>query len=116
LIEVRKLGKRWVIPLSLIALLLPLMLSPNLSAALYVHPSDLNVGPYVDKIVYKVIEHPDQRILALQTGEIEMDTSFIHPLYLQTLEEDPDIDIYSALMNGYGQITINCRDYPLNIS
>ncbi|TFG99949.1 MAG: hypothetical protein E4H14_20055, partial [Candidatus Thorarchaeota archaeon] len=29
---------------------------------------------------------------------------------------DPDIDIYSALRNGYGHITINCRDYPLNIS
>lgn len=92
------------------------MLSPNPSAALSVHPSDLNVGPYVDKIVYKVIENRDQRILALQAGVIEMDLSFFDPSYYETLDADPDIDVYSALRNGYGQITINCRDYPLNIS
>ncbi|MHA2045366.1 MAG: ABC transporter substrate-binding protein, partial [Candidatus Thorarchaeota archaeon] len=32
------------------------------------------------------------------------------------LDADPDISIFSALRNGYGHITINCRDYPLNIS
>ncbi len=115
-IEVGKLGKKWVIPISLIALLLLLMLSPNPSAAFSVLPNDLNVGPYVDKIVYKVIGNQDQRILALQSGEIEMDTSFFDPVHLQTLDADPDIDIYEAVRNGYGHITIDCSDYPLNIS
>ncbi len=78
--------------------------------------SNLNIGPYVDKIVYNVIANQEQRILALQAGDIEMDTSFFDPIYLDQLEADPDIDIYSALRNGYGHITINCRDYPLNIS
>ncbi len=115
-IEVGKLGKKWVIPISLIALLLFLMLSPNPSAAFSVLPNDLNVGPYVDKIVYKVIANQDQRILALQSGEIEMDTSFFDPVHLQTLDADPDIDIYEAVRNGYGHITIDCSYYPLNIS
>jgi ABC-type transport system substrate-binding protein len=89
--------------------------SPGLSVAVDV-PSDLNVGPYVDTIVYKVIANQDQRILALQAGEIEMDNSFFDPVHLDTLAADPDIDIFSALRNGYGHITINCRDAPLNES
>ncbi|TFG31789.1 hypothetical protein EU528_05170 [Candidatus Thorarchaeota archaeon] len=89
--------------------------SPALSVAIDV-PSDLNVGPYVDAIVYKVINNQDQRILALQAGEIEMDNSFFDPVYLPQLAADPDIDIFSALRNGYGHITINCRDAPLNES
>ncbi len=79
-------------------------------------PGDPNTGPYVDKIVYKVIASKDQRILALQAGVIEMDTSFFDPQYLSLLDADPDIDIFSALRNGYGHLTINTRDYPLNIS
>ncbi|TFH00523.1 MAG: hypothetical protein E4H14_19560, partial [Candidatus Thorarchaeota archaeon] len=79
-------------------------------------PSNLNTGPYVDNIVYKVIANQDQRILALQAGEIEFDTSFFDPVHLPTLAADPDIDIYTALRNGYGHITINCRDAPLNES
>ncbi|TFH02438.1 MAG: hypothetical protein E4H14_17645, partial [Candidatus Thorarchaeota archaeon] len=77
---------------------------------------NLNTGPYVDKIVYKVIANQDQRILALQAGEIEMDCSIFDPVHLPALAADPDIDIFSALRNGYGHITINCRDAPLNES
>lgn len=79
-------------------------------------PSDLNIGPYVDKIVYNVIANQDQRILALQAGEIEMDTSIFDPVYLPQLDADPDIDIFSPLRNGYVYITINCDKYPLSIS
>ncbi|MFW9807160.1 MAG: ABC transporter substrate-binding protein, partial [Candidatus Thorarchaeota archaeon] len=78
--------------------------------------NNLKTGPYVDHVVYKVITNQDQRILALQAGEIEMDTSFFNPVHLPTLDADPDIDTFRALRNGYGHLTINCRDYPLNIS
>ncbi|MGQ4911207.1 MAG: ABC transporter substrate-binding protein [Candidatus Thorarchaeota archaeon] len=104
-----------IIAFTLAAAFLFMAVSPALSQAVTV-PSDLNVGPFVDKIVYKVINNQDQRILALQAGEIEMDNSFFDPVHLATLEADPDISIFSALRNGYGHITINCRDYPLNIS
>jgi ABC-type transport system substrate-binding protein len=76
----------------------------------------MNTGPYVDNLVFKVISNQEQRILALQAGEIEFDTSFFDPVHLDTLAADPDIDIFSALRNGYGHITINCRDAPLNES
>ncbi len=112
----RKLGKRWVISLSLIVLLLPLLLSPEPTVAQIDIPDYLNVGPYVDKVVYKVIANQDQRILALQAGVIEMDLGFIDSVNLSTLDADPDIDIFEAVRNGYGYITINCDKYPLNIS
>ena len=73
-------------------------------------------GPYVNEVIYKVIANQDQRILALQAGEIEMDLGYLDPVYLPTLTADPDISIYQGIRNGYGHITINCEKYPLNIS
>ncbi len=80
-------------------------------------PNELNAGPYVDKIVYKVIESNEERVLALHAGEIEMDTSNLNPMYMGGLGwPPPEIDFVSVPRNGYGHISINCRDYPLNIS
>ena len=73
-------------------------------------------GPYVDEIIFKVISSQDQRVLALQAGEIELDTMYFDPSYLPTLATDPDISIHQVERNGYGQLTINCAKYPLNIS
>ena len=89
--------------------------SPAISVAVDV-PSDINVGPYIDTLVYKVIKDPSQTILALQAGTIEMDNSFFNPSYLAQLGADPDVEVFEALRNGYGHITINCDKYPLNIS
>jgi ABC-type transport system substrate-binding protein len=101
--------KKRLVAFALAAAFIFMAISPGLSVAADV-PSDLNVGPYVDKFVFKVIANQDQRILALQAGEIEMDNSFFDPVYLAQLVADPDVDIFQALRNGYGHITINCRD------
>jgi ABC-type transport system substrate-binding protein len=93
-----------------------LLASSYLTNALPPISTNLNSGPLVNSIIYKVIPNQDQRVLALQAGEIEMDTSFFDPVHYNTLDADPTIAIYSAPRNGYGHITINCRDYPLNIS
>ncbi len=78
--------------------------------------TNLNTGPFLEEVQYKVIPNQDMRVLALQNGEIEMDTSFFDISHLTTLSKDPDISIYSTIRNGYGHININCRIYPLNIS
>ena len=80
----------------------------------YFEEDSLVTGPYIDELIFKVITNQDQRVLALFAGEIEMDTSFFDPIHIPTFESD--IDIFGTLRNGYGHITINCRDYPLNIS
>jgi ABC-type transport system substrate-binding protein len=102
-----------LVTITFISAFLFMVVSPAISTAVAI-PSDLNVGPYVDKIVYKVINNQDQRVLAMQAGEIEMDNSFFDPVHYNTLDADPNIEIFSALRNGYGHITINCRDAPLN--
>ncbi|MCK5265538.1 MAG: hypothetical protein KAR03_08015, partial [Candidatus Thorarchaeota archaeon] len=82
----------------------------------YSESDSLLTGPYVDEVIFRVIVDPSQTILALQAGTIEMDNSFFNPSYFEQLDADPDIDIFRVVRNGYTQITINCRDYPLNIS
>jgi ABC-type transport system substrate-binding protein len=93
-----------------------LSLLPQLGSASFDVPNDLNVGPYVHKIVYRIIENSDLRVLALQAGAVDMDLNFFDPVHRSMLDADPKIDVYEAPRNGYGHLTINCYKYPLNIS
>ncbi|MFW9796601.1 MAG: ABC transporter substrate-binding protein [Candidatus Thorarchaeota archaeon] len=79
-------------------------------------PHSLRVGPYIDSLVYKVISNQDQRMLALESGDIDLDSSFFDPVHQSIFDSNPDLDYFSTVRNGYGHYTINCRDYPLNIS
>lgn len=108
---------QWVIPLSIIVLVSSSTLYPNLSVALSVQTSNLNTGPYVDNIIYKIIPSQDQIVSELLTGSIDMNLGYVNPVYYySSLANDPDIGIHSYLRNGYGLISINCAKYPLNIS
>ena len=51
----------------------------------FMESESLVSGPYVDEVIYKIIANRDQRFLALQAGEIEMDHSFFDPVYFETL-------------------------------
>ncbi|MHA2066084.1 MAG: ABC transporter substrate-binding protein, partial [Candidatus Thorarchaeota archaeon] len=101
---------------TLVFILLVMISSPAISVVAVDVSSDIRVGPYVDKVVFKVITEREQSFLALQAGEIEMEMDYFDPVHLPTLEADPDISVFKPLRNGYGHITINCRVYPLNIT
>lgn len=58
----------------------------------------------------------DERFLALQSGQIEMDIGAFDPVHYTALDDDEDISILKQAINSYGHITINCDKYPLNIS
>ncbi|MFX0108149.1 MAG: ABC transporter substrate-binding protein [Candidatus Hodarchaeota archaeon] len=73
-------------------------------------------GPYVDRVVYLNIYGNDQQVLALLNDGIDLIGTQIDPAYLPQLEADLDINISLILRNGYGQLTINCAKYPLNIT
>ncbi|MFW9920170.1 MAG: ABC transporter substrate-binding protein [Candidatus Thorarchaeota archaeon] len=106
--------RRRILPLVIISILFLLStLQGNIVTAIDIS-AELNTGPYVDRVVYIVIPGQDERILAIQAGDIQIDYSFFDPVHYATLEADPEIDIYTATRNGYGCITINCRDAPLN--
>lgn len=88
-------------------------ISPALIVDATEFPGDINIGPYVDKVVFKTI---GDDILALQSGEIDLISGGIHEQDFRTLVNDPDISSSITLRNGYGHLTINCGKYPLNIS
>lgn len=74
-------------------------------------------GAFLDKVVYDVIGGDDNsRVLALQAGGIDVLYDTIDDIHEDTLDADPDIGLFHTYRSGYGQLTINCRDYPLNIS
>lgn len=79
-------------------------------------PSDIRIGPYVDKVVLKMVYDPFREFLSLLSGDIDIYGEFVLPRHLPAIEGDPDISVYRALRNGYGLIDINCGKYPLNIS
>ena len=102
--------------LLLVAVLVVMSFSGVQIATGQIESDSLVTGPYVDEVIFRVIANQDQRILALQAGEIEMDISFFDPVYVPTINADPAISVHQGIRNGYGHLTINCDKYPLNIS
>jgi ABC-type transport system substrate-binding protein len=90
-------------------------LSPALGSAVITAPPGLNVGPNVDKVVFKVITTEDNMILALTGGLIDIHDSFLEVNSLPLLVDEPNIALVDdVLRNGYGHIKINTRDAPGN--
>jgi ABC-type transport system substrate-binding protein len=73
-------------------------------------------GPFVDQIVFKVIEGQAEAILALQNDEIDMVGDMIDPQYVGVLAESTDIETVRVRRNGFGFVTINTAKYPLSIT
>ncbi|MBD3408088.1 MAG: hypothetical protein GF411_18350, partial [Candidatus Lokiarchaeota archaeon] len=88
--------------------------SPALVVAQDGLPGHAKSGPYIDKLVFNVIEGDDAQVLALQNDEIDLIGDMVDPGFLPQLEEDENIDVVNVLRNGYGYVTINCDKYPLN--
>ena len=79
-----------------------LILAPLEASAVEVSPS-LKTGPYIDKILFKVIPQENQQALALLDNEIDIIGDSINPIFFQTLVEE-EIDVATTLQNGYGYI------------
>ncbi|TFF93012.1 hypothetical protein EU546_06785 [Candidatus Thorarchaeota archaeon] len=92
-----------------------LLLRPQLN--LYAQAEDSHVsGPYIDKLVYRVIPNESDQIDALQNGDIDIIGDFIQPRYTPTLAVYTGVDVDHTPENGYGYIVINCEEYPMNIT
>ncbi len=102
-----------LLAITFVAAFVFMAVSPALSGA-QVTPY-LNIGPNVDKVVFKVIATEDNMILALQGGEIDIHDSFLEPNTIPIFAADPNIDmIDDVLRNGYGHIYINTAKAPMN--
>ena len=106
--------KQYVHPALLVLLASLLLLNEPMPISAL--PSNISQGPYVDEIVFQVMYSQDQRILALQAGDIEIDSLCVDPIHYTVLDTDPDIELCEIVRNGYVHLTFNCEKYPLNYS
>ncbi len=98
----------------LISALVWMCISPLLVSA---NTTDLTVtkaGPYVNKLVFKVITGADQEVLKLQNNEIDLIGEMVDPVHLDELLSTPNIAVAHTPRNGYGYVTIKTDKYPFN--
>ncbi len=103
-----------VLALVLVAAFTFMAISPIFATAQFTVPGGYKNGPYVDKIVYNVIEGDDQQVLALQNNEIDLIGDMVDPAFLASLQASENIDIVNVLRNGYGYMSINTAKNPFN--
>jgi ABC-type transport system substrate-binding protein len=63
----------------------------------------------IDTLIFKVIDDPSARLMALQTGEVD-GIEHIDPMQLQTIEDDPDLQLISQAGMNVGYIALNCGE------
>ncbi|MHA1772447.1 MAG: ABC transporter substrate-binding protein [Candidatus Thorarchaeota archaeon] len=105
-----------VLAVSLVAAFTLMALSPALAKAQTMDLGTLKTGPFVEKLVYNVIEGDDQQVLALQNNEIDLIGDMVDPTHLATLSAAENIEVANVMRNGYGYVTINTAKYPFNIT
>ncbi len=107
--------KKRLLGITFVAAFLFMALSPALGVAQITAPKGLNVGPSVDKVVFRVVVGNDQLVLALQGGVVDLHDGFFNPDTYAVLDADPNLNIVDdVLRNGYGHIKINTAKAPMN--
>ncbi|MFW9908006.1 MAG: ABC transporter substrate-binding protein [Candidatus Thorarchaeota archaeon] len=101
--------------IALVTAFLFMAVSPALVSAQTI-PGHYKSGPYLDKIVFDVITQEDQRVIALQDGDIDLIDDQLDPAFLEALVEAENIEVFHKPRMGYGYVEINCAKYPLNIT
>jgi len=76
--------------------------------------SDRMLGPYINGIIFKFFGTSDAAILALRKGTIDMFWWGIQPGYLEELEKDPDIKLFSNERSALYYWGFNIRRPPFN--
>jgi ABC-type transport system substrate-binding protein len=73
------------------------------------------MGAYIENVEYKIIPSSiEYKAFALLNDEIDLLHSSMDLESFSILDQDPDIDVYTGLGNGYWCIDINCREAPFN--
>jgi len=110
----RTTAKR-ILSLSLVVAFALMAVSPAFVSA-QTGSFDSKAGPFVDKLVFRVITGDDQQVLALLANEIDLIGEQVDPAHLPSLQAAENVEVANVLRNGYGYVTINTAKYPLNIT
>ncbi|UCG03472.1 MAG: hypothetical protein JSW11_05650 [Candidatus Heimdallarchaeota archaeon] len=75
-------------------------------------------GGYADELLFVVFSEGEraQKMLALQSGEIDADDERVLSDYIAALVRDPNIDVTFSPGLRYRVITLNCEKFPTNIT
>ena len=73
-------------------------------------------GPWIDRLVFEVIQDDTQQVLALVNGDVDIIGGQINPIFLDQLYEAENVEVSEIPQYGYGLLNINCMKYPMNIS
>jgi ABC-type transport system substrate-binding protein len=76
----------------------------------------IEIGPFVEAVVYTIYGSQDAAILALQNGEVDF---VLNSLGLQRglanrIETDPNLTVVENLTNGFRYMSFNTRRRPMN--
>ncbi|MGM0383568.1 MAG: ABC transporter substrate-binding protein [Thermodesulfobacteriota bacterium] len=74
----------------------------------------LQLGPYIDGIIFKIYTTSDAAILALKKGSIDMFWWSIQAGYLHDLRKQKDIQLFSSEKSGLYYLGFNVRKPPFN--
>jgi peptide/nickel transport system substrate-binding protein len=110
----RKYATR-VLALSLLALTIWSVASPMVAAQQELWGNS-TTGPWVDNLVFEVIQDDTQQVLALIDGDVDIIGGQLDPAFLDQLYDAEDVEVYDILRFGYGLVEINCGKYPMNIT
>ncbi|MFH1351171.1 MAG: ABC transporter substrate-binding protein [Pseudomonadota bacterium] len=72
------------------------------------------LGPHIDGIIFKFFGTSDAAIMALKKGTIDMFWWGIQPGYIQDLEKEKDIQIFSNERSALYYLGFNLRKKPFN--
>ncbi len=73
------------------------------------------VGPYADKVVFKVITGQDVQVAALIAGDIDHLADNVEASYIEDLQANPNVEVTQTERLGFGFMAINCQRYPYSI-
>jgi ABC-type transport system substrate-binding protein len=73
------------------------------------------IGPYADRVIFRVIVGEDIQTAALLSGLVDHLTDDVQLDYIEELEGDPNIFLSETDRLAFGHLTINCLNYPFSI-
>jgi len=76
--------------------------------------SNYTLGPYVNRILFKIYGTSDVAILALKKGDIDMFWWEIQPGYIKDLESQPDIKVFLNEKSALYYMGFNLRKPPFD--
>jgi len=76
----------------------------------------VNVGPFVDSVIYTVYADQNSAILALQSGAVDfvLNSLGLQRGLTQSIQGDPNLTVISNPTNGFRYMSFNNRRQPMN--